>query len=108
MTEGLYGEVEDEEEEEVVKSNVELPQTKRPVRAGDRKSKKQRRRQREMKEEVGERGSASWCFRDYPVYPTQVKRRLSEKSNRIKMEEVYRYIYSFSHVSWSYRQVLIV
>lgn len=55
MTEGLYGEVE-EEEEEVVESNVELPQTKRPVRAGDRKSKKQRRRQREMKEEVGKRG----------------------------------------------------
>jgi len=108
MTEGLYGEV---EEEEVVESNVELPQTKRPVRAGDRKSKKQRRRQREMKEEVGERGSSSCCFRDYPVYPTQVKRRLSEKSSRIKMEEVYRYImccYSFSHVSWSYRQVLIV
>ena len=56
MTEGLYGEVEEEEEEEVVESNVELPQTKRPVRAGDRKSKKQQRRQREMKEEVGERG----------------------------------------------------
>ena len=70
MTEGLYsGDEGGGEEEEQVGSDVELPQTKRPVRAGDRKSKKQRRRQREMKEEVGEKWSASWCFHDYPVYP---------------------------------------
>ena len=56
MTEGLFGgEGQDEEEEEEEEWDVtELPPFKRPVRAEDRKSKKQRRKAREMKEEVSE------------------------------------------------------
>ena len=51
MTEGLFrGEGHEEEEEE----DTELPPFKRPVKAEDRKSKKQRRKAREMKEEVSE------------------------------------------------------
>ena len=57
MTEGLFGgkgQEEEEEEEEDEGRDAELPPFKRPVRAEDRKSKKQRRKAREMKEEVSE------------------------------------------------------
>ena len=57
MTEGLFGgkgQEEEEEEKEDEGRDAELPPFKRPVRAEDRKSKKQRRKAREMKEEVSE------------------------------------------------------
>lgn len=56
MTEGLFrGEGQEEEEKKKEgEEDAEFPPFKRPVRAEDRKSKKQRRKAREMKEEVSE------------------------------------------------------
>ena len=53
MTEGLF-EAEGEREEEEMEgwSDGALPPIKRPVRAGDRKSGRQRRKERERREEV--------------------------------------------------------
>lgn len=55
MTEGLFrGEGHEEEEEREEEEDTELPPFKRPVKAEDRKSKKQQRKAREMKEEVSD------------------------------------------------------